>query len=128
MTVHSHKPREAITQFLVLHRFRAERIPATLLRARPETGRTHQIRVHLASSGHPCLGDSVYGNSNDPACEGKWEPGRHALHALCLSVKHPRSGLGLEFIAPLPDDIAGFLSAAGVEIGPSMIREWIEAD
>lgn len=124
ISIHSHKPREAFTEFSVLHRFEAGANPATLLKARPHTGRTHQIRVHLATSGHPCLGDELYGGSKP---NYGWSREGQALHALALTITHPRTGERLEFIAPLPDDITRFLSASGLAVGPSIIRQWIDA-
>jgi 23S rRNA pseudouridine1911/1915/1917 synthase len=123
MSIRSHKPREAHTEFFVLHRLSASANPATLLKVRPQTGRTHQIRVHLAASGHPCLGDTLYGGKSNAG----WARRGQALHALALTVTHPRSGERLEFIAPLPDDLRGFLTAGGLALDRSILRQWIDA-
>jgi len=123
MSIHSRHPRAALTQFRVLQRFGG----ATLLGVRPETGRTHQIRVHLAAAGHPCLGDPLYGGARK-AAGGEWPEGRQALHALSLTIAHPRSGERLEFIAPIPDDMRRFINARGLEIQPSTVRQWLDAE
>ncbi len=125
MSIASHAPREAVSRVLVLTRFgvRAkEDAGATLARVRPETGRTHQIRVHLASIGHPIVGDSLYGGARRAG-----EFSRQALHALALMVAHPRSGAAMEFIAPLPDDFARYLAARGVASDGAAIRAWLGA-
>ncbi|MFQ5948317.1 MAG: RluA family pseudouridine synthase [Acidimicrobiia bacterium] len=81
----------------------------TLLELELETGRTHQIRVHLASIGHPVVGDAVYGN------KGAEPPGpRVWLHATRLSFKHPIAGDELTVESPLPDDLAESLAALGM--------------
>ena len=80
----------------------------SLLEVRPETGRTHQIRVHLASIGHPIAGDAVYGHARGPAGLG-----RQFLHAERLAFAHPRTGERLELAAPLAPDLARAL--AGLE-------------
>ena len=67
-----------------------------------ETGRTHQIRVHLAYLGHPLLGDGVYGRTS-PRLD------RHFLHAYKLGFQHPRTGEPLEFRSELPEDLAAVL-------------------
>jgi 23S rRNA pseudouridine1911/1915/1917 synthase len=92
--------REAVTEYDVLRRLRGY----SLLEARPRTGRTHQIRVHLASIGHPIAGDATY---------GKPAPGldRHFLHAHRLAFTHPRTGDRLELESPLPNDLQAFLHA-----------------
>lgn len=74
----------------------------SLLELALETGRTHQIRVHLAHLGHPLLGDGVYGKAN-PLLN------RHFLHANLLGFQHPRTGEALEFRAELPPELAGVL-------------------
>jgi 23S rRNA pseudouridine1911/1915/1917 synthase len=89
----------AVTHWRVLERYRT----ASLVECRLETGRTHQIRVHLAHLGHPLLGDQLYGRAHG------WidlRPGRHALHAAALAVRHPFSGQVLRFESPLPPDLA----------------------
>jgi 23S rRNA pseudouridine1911/1915/1917 synthase len=84
----------------VLRYFRGE----TLLEAFPETGRTHQIRVHLASVGHPLLGDPLYGRRSPLL-------GRQFLHAHFLAFHHPTTGERMEFTSPLPPDLQGVLDA-----------------
>ena len=76
---------------------------ATLLRVRIETGRTHQIRVHLAHLGHPVVGDTVYGRARHGLPETLSIP-RQMLHAHVLKIAHPRDGRPLEFTAPPPAD------------------------
>jgi len=127
MSVRSRNPRDAVSHVTVLHRFADREAPATLVRVRPETGRTHQIRVHLASIGHPCLGDPLYGGGNptrgaDRPADANF--GRQALHALTLTLTHPRRGERLEFIAPLPLDMADYLAARSLDTSASTINQW----
>ncbi len=83
----------AITHYRVLQRFKHYTYVECVL----ETGRTHQIRVHMASIGHPLLGDEVYGRRSDKyKCEGQ------CLHAMTLGFHHPRTGEYIEVNAPLP--------------------------
>ena len=77
----------------------------TLLECSLETGRTHQIRVHLASIGHPIVGDPVYGKRGPRVLE------RQALHAWKLAFVHPRSGKTVEFESPLPGDFRALLES-----------------
>ncbi|MCI0545985.1 MAG: RluA family pseudouridine synthase [Candidatus Rokubacteria bacterium] len=109
--------KRAVTRFRVLERF-AE---ASYLECRLETGRTHQIRVHLASLGHPVLGDDTYGRppsgQADPVLEARIAAlGGLALHAAVLSFTHPATGDTVEVTAPLPERIERVLSClrAGV--------------
>jgi 23S rRNA pseudouridine1911/1915/1917 synthase len=96
--------REARTHYEVLAR-RHDAPAASLLRCRLETGRTHQIRVHLAAIGHPVLGDPTYGTALSKAAFA-----RVALHALELGLVHPVTGEAMSFQAPLPPDIEELLS------------------
>ncbi len=92
--------REARTRFRVLREARGR----SLLEVQLETGRTHQIRVHLAAVGHPVVGDVIYGHPQPP------QPPRQFLHAAYLAFAHPVSGAWLVFEAPLPSDLAAFLT------------------
>jgi 23S rRNA pseudouridine1911/1915/1917 synthase len=108
--------REAITHWEVQETFngRDGKPVAALLACQLETGRTHQIRVHLAHIGHPLLGDSVYGphfktkaNALGPQSRAALtDLGRQALHAYLLALEHPRTGEILEWISDLPADMA----------------------
>jgi 23S rRNA pseudouridine1911/1915/1917 synthase len=105
------KGKRAVTRFRVL-----ERLPGvTLVECRLETGRTHQIRVHLAARGHPVLGDETYGGRRDHAADPALTRlilmlGGVALHAAGLGFTHPVTGAVLEFSSPLPDRIESLLS------------------
>jgi 23S rRNA pseudouridine1911/1915/1917 synthase len=113
MSIATRAGREARTAWRVLARFPAS--GAARLEVRPETGRTHQIRVHLASQGLPILGDPVYGRARAGLPAGV-ELARPALHAARLGFTHPITGQRLAFEAPLPADLAALadaLAAAG---------------
>jgi 23S rRNA pseudouridine1911/1915/1917 synthase len=92
---------------------------ATLVEARPRTGRTHQIRVHLSSVGHPILGDRTYGGGGDDA--RRLGLSRPFLHAWRLSFDHPMTGRRVDIEEPLPDDLVSALRQA--EVGRSAHRE-----
>ncbi len=95
MSINEKKGKEAVTHYRVLRRFRR----FTFVECQLETGRTHQIRVHMASIGHPLLGDQVYGPAKVPfsGLQGQ------TLHAGVLGIIHPSTGEYMEFTAPLPD-------------------------
>lgn len=80
----------------------------TLVHCRIETGRTHQIRVHMKSIGCPIIGDALYGQHSADKKLPHW-PGRQMLHARLLAFKHPMSNVELSFEAPLPEDFKSFL-------------------
>jgi 23S rRNA pseudouridine1911/1915/1917 synthase len=95
--------RPARTHYRVLARF-AEPLEATYLELRLETGRTHQIRVHLAAIGHPVVGDSRYrGDRRRSGCA------RPFLHAAGLAFVDPATGEEVGFTSPLPDDLVAVL-------------------
>lgn len=106
--------RPAITHYRILHRLRAH----TLLSVQLDTGRTHQIRVHMAQVGHPVVGDPTYGGRPRPI-GGMAEPAaqalaafrRQALHAAVLGLLHPETGAECRFEAPLPADFQALLDA-----------------
>ena len=100
MSVKTKKPRDAETHFEVLERYQKY----TLLEIKPITGRTHQIRVHLAASGHPIVGDPRYGKKLS-----KMRFSRLFLHAGRLGFFHPESHERVDFHSPLPDDLEKFL-------------------
>jgi 23S rRNA pseudouridine1911/1915/1917 synthase len=113
MSARPRKGREARTHWRVLERFRS----FNLAEFRLETGRTHQIRVHLSSIGHPILGDPLYGGrtrltSIGPLAlrQGLQKLGRQALHAACLGFVHPVTQEFMEFSSPLPQDLEEALS------------------
>jgi len=117
--------REAITHWEVLERYRGTdgKPVASLLACRLETGRTHQIRVHLAHLGHPLMGDPVYGPGfktkaarlPPPAAEALAPLGRQALHAYLLGIEHPVTGESLEFQSELPGDLARLRNSLGAQ-------------
>ncbi len=86
--------KEAITHFKVIKRYQ----DCTLLEINIETGRTHQIRVHLSHIGYPIIGDDVYSNGKN-----KWNIEGQCLHAKCLDFKHPITGKELHIEAPIPE-------------------------
>jgi 23S rRNA pseudouridine1911/1915/1917 synthase len=124
ISIHTRKPRSAITRWRVIRQFKG----LSLLEVIPKTGRTHQIRAHLSSRGHPILGDPEY-------CKARWVEGlrdpevrerirtlkRQALHSERLGFIHPRTGEFMRFSASLPPDMAEvirFLSQRAEEHRP----------
>lgn len=99
--------REALTQWRVLEAFRAG---FTFVELQLNTGRTHQIRVHMAAMGAPVAADPLYGRKNSKA-NTRYGVHRQCLHAYRLAFAHPETGVWLEFVAPLPPDMAGLLDA-----------------
>jgi RluA family pseudouridine synthase len=113
-----HKGKSAVTFFTVLARYKE----CSLIEAKPGTGRTHQIRVHLAALGHPCLCDPLYGNGKPlllSKLKKRWKGdplderpllSRTALHALSAEFAHPVSGALLKLEAPMPKDMRAAIS------------------
>jgi len=93
------KGRHSVTHYATLEAF----VAATLLEIRLETGRTHQIRVHMSAIRHPCAGDLMYGA--DPVLAAKLDLERQWLHAVRLSFLHPTSGERMEFESAYPPDL-----------------------
>ncbi|WP_455481001.1 RluA family pseudouridine synthase [Bartonella sp. B12(2025)] len=117
--IHNQNPyaRHAVTHFSLLEKYGTcadTTSCASLLECRLETGRTHQIRVHMAYIGHPLIGDTVYGNSFktksntlDPVIKNAVDQfNRQALHAVSLTFEHPSTGKIMSFSSPLPQDMA----------------------
>jgi len=99
--------RSAHTEYRVVEQFRE----FALLNLRIKTGRTHQIRVHLASIGHPVAGDDVYGEKSFKQLAKTFgEPHRYFLHAAELRFTHPSTGVPLEFHSPLPEQLRKFVN------------------
>jgi 23S rRNA pseudouridine1911/1915/1917 synthase len=101
ISVHTNKARDAVTLFKVKERYKN----ATLVEVEIKTGRTHQIRVHMAHIGYPVLGDRVYGGAK-AARLGENVIRRQMLHAESLSILHPDTGHPMTFTAPPPTDMA----------------------
>ncbi len=107
-----HNGKEAITHYRVIQRYRAH----THIRVNLETGRTHQIRVHMAFIRHPLIGDQVYGqrlripkDSSEQMTKMMRDFKRQALHAAKLGLEHPSTGEQMEWEVPLPDDMIRLL-------------------
>jgi len=113
ISARSMAPRRAVTEYRVAERLGPD---ATLVEARPRTGRMHQIRVHLASIGHAVLGDASYGAAPvDPSLS------RPMLHAAVLGFVHPSTGEYTEFRAPLPADMEQAVAERRTDGGRSAI-------
>jgi 23S rRNA pseudouridine1911/1915/1917 synthase len=119
--------RSAVSHYEVVRRLATRFGKFTLVRVRIETGRTHQIRVHMASLGHPVVGDTLYGGAGQvtdqvaaqaaqsKAARRKADPervrlGRNFLHAARLEFEHPSTGKPLVLEAPLPQELEAFLN------------------
>ncbi|MGE5204758.1 MAG: RluA family pseudouridine synthase [Chlamydiota bacterium] len=121
MTTRRSGGREAVTHYKLRERVQSEFGKFSLLELKIDTGRTHQIRVHLASLGHPVVGDALYGAPRALRPAGaaiRPQPaslslGRNFLHAAALEFAHPRTGEKLAFTRPLPPELLDFLARIG---------------
>jgi 23S rRNA pseudouridine1911/1915/1917 synthase len=113
MTTRGSGGREAVSHYTVLRRYDTPHGKFSLLEVRIDTGRTHQIRVHLGSLGHPVVGDTLYGAPREIRVSkaGAISLSRNFLHARQLSLSHPRTGEQLSFKAPLPQTLEAFLAS-----------------
>ena len=112
MTTRRQGGRVALTNYIVERRIGSRFGKFSLLKLQIDTGRTHQIRVHLASLGHPVVGDTLYGAPR--ALQSGVESislDRNFLHATALRLRHPRTGVALSFSSPLPKELDQFLAA-----------------
>lgn len=111
MTTRRSGGREAVSHYRVTERIDSAYGKFSLLEVRIDTGRTHQIRVHLSSIGHPVVGDALYGAPRE--IRGKSKPAvsldRNFLHAAAISFTHPRTGEPLSFSRPIPRELEEFL-------------------
>ena len=122
---HANQGKRAVTHVEVVQRFAAQpagrrrRPPVTLCRVRLETGKTHQIRIHLAERGHPLIGERVYIRDYTDAGREPLESARLLLHARTLGFEHPLTGARVACEAPLPDDFRASLAALDCPLEPA---------
>ena len=119
MTVRRAGGREAITHYTVIRRLRSSYGKFAFLEVRIETGRTHQIRVHMSSIGHPIVGDTLYGaprllqvdsgKTRAPGIPRTLTPARNFLHSAAIELAHPRTGQNLRFFRPIPQELERLL-------------------
>jgi 23S rRNA pseudouridine1911/1915/1917 synthase len=101
--------KEAVTHYKVM----AQNNGVSLLKIKIDTGRTHQIRVHMSEMGFPVIGDKVYGAKR---LEEKDSPDRHLLHAWRIRIPHPESGKQMTFTAPMPEQFISIAEGFGIEV------------
>jgi len=118
--------RDAVTHYRVVHRYRGH----THVRVKLETGRTHQIRVHMAHIKYPIVGDNVYGGrlllpkgASPELVEALREFPRQALHAAQLDLDHPVTGKRISCIAPLPQDMQELLKVLDADQKSIVVRQ-----
>lgn len=121
--------KESRTRFQVLQRFVRDGAPFALLRCYPETGRQHQIRIHLHEVGFPLVGDKMYGpdpgyfdrfskHALEPEAWARLRLPRHALHAVHIAFPHPGTQQPVSFDSPLPGDLVDFMAGKALAPGP----------
>jgi 23S rRNA pseudouridine1911/1915/1917 synthase len=119
MTTRREGGRSAVSHWEVLRRIKGPYGPFTLISVRIETGRTHQIRVHMASLGHPVVGDTLYGAATAIVATGpapRLVLPRNFLHAAELEFAHPGTGERLTLISNLPADLKEFMAKLGMQL------------
>jgi 23S rRNA pseudouridine1911/1915/1917 synthase len=123
MTTRRADGRTAVSHFHVIERLTTPHGPFTLVEVRIETGRTHQIRVHAQSLGHPVVGDTLYGAPHAiPDLPAENQISRNFLHAAHLSFAHPQTQKKLEIEAPLPVELESFLKAIRANQRPISVK------
>lgn len=105
----SEQQKESKTDYYILRHIKTKKDVVTLLKVKPETGRTHQIRVHLKAIGEPIVGDQTYFTKPSKRFSKKWGIERQFLHAAALKIKHPQTNREMVFQSPLPTALQKFL-------------------
>jgi 23S rRNA pseudouridine1911/1915/1917 synthase len=120
MTTRGYGGRQAITRYRIKRRIESRFGKFSLLEVQIDTGRTHQIRVHLSSLGHPVVGDTLYGAAGEVrARDGSTlSLARNFLHAAALQLEHPQTGMDLALTCPLPSELEQFLVDLARETKP----------
>jgi 23S rRNA pseudouridine1911/1915/1917 synthase len=127
--------KRAVTRFTVLRRFERDGAPFALVRASPETGRQHQIRIHLREAGFPIVGDKIYGPDEgifdrfskrrlEPEAWRKLRLPRQALHAASIRFAHPSTRAMVSFRSPLPDDLEQFIGPEPARRSAAGLSQW----
>ena len=133
MTTRGFGGREAVTHYVVQRKIDSPYGKFALLELKIETGRTHQIRVHISSLGHPVVGDALYGapdelrsHSNKRRAAGMpavMKLDRSFLHSTVLELVHPRTKESLKFSRPLPDDLQTLMDSLEVPVSEGPQQE-----
>ncbi|MBI2588314.1 RluA family pseudouridine synthase [Candidatus Berkelbacteria bacterium] len=105
----STQEKEAKTYYYILRHIKTKKANLTLLKVKPQSGRTHQIRVHLKAAGYPIIGDQTYGTKPSRRLNKEWGILRQFLHATALKIQHPKTKKIKIFQAPLPAFLKNFL-------------------
>jgi len=132
MTTRQGGGREAVSHYRVVRRIDSPYGKFTVIEVKIDTGRTHQIRVHMASLGHPVVGDALYGAPRE-MCPGRGKftsphalsLSRNFLHSAALELAHPRTGSNLAFQSPLPPELQAFLAVVGGDAGSNISTQGI---